>query len=84
MKTLNNILVVHRNETFTLDNDCVALLVDWWSSNPKDTSLVSIIPKQDIQKWYIGTSSSEYVTISGNTFTSHCGTGIYLHVVEIF
>ncbi|MBQ0090625.1 MAG: hypothetical protein KBT27_14970, partial [Prevotellaceae bacterium] len=80
--------IVHQSvatgSSITLDNDCVALLVDWWNSEIKTTSLVSIIPKRDMPKWYLGTSDREYISISGNTFTSHCSTGIYIHVVEIF
>lgn len=69
------------NQTFTLDDDTVAIIIDQWLADGKTESLVTMMPANRNYTWGLG--GSDYKVKLENRVLTNLNAGLYLQVLQI-
>lgn len=69
------------NQTFTLDDDTVAIIIDNWLADGKTENLVTMMPANRNYTWGLG--GSDYKVKLENRVLTNLNAGLYLQVLQI-
>lgn len=69
------------NQTFTLDDDTVAIIIDQWLADGKTENLVTMMPANRNYTWGLG--GSDYKVKLENRVLTNLNAGLYLQILQI-